>query len=91
MTTCAWRPRRGPDSIYIDGMEGGTGAGPHIATEETGVPGIAAIRQARKALDDVGQDRGDLARLCRRHPQRRRRREGSGARRRRRGDRPFGA
>ena len=43
-----------PDSIYIDGMEGGTGAGPHLATEETGVPGIAAIRQARKALDDVG-------------------------------------
>jgi hypothetical protein len=44
-----------PDSIYIDGMEGGTGAGPHLATEETGVPGIAAIRQARKALDDVGR------------------------------------
>jgi glutamate synthase domain-containing protein 2 len=43
-----------PDSIYIDAMEGSTGAGPHIATEETGVPGIAAIRQARKALDDVG-------------------------------------
>ena len=47
--------KTGPDSIYIDGMEGGTGAGPHIATEETGVPGIAAIRQARKALDDVGK------------------------------------
>jgi glutamate synthase domain-containing protein 2 len=44
-----------PDIIYVDGMEGGTGAGPHIATEETGVPGIAAIRQARKALDDVGR------------------------------------
>jgi glutamate synthase domain-containing protein 2 len=47
--------KTGPDSIYIDGMEGGTGAGPHIATEETGIPGIAAIRQARKALDDVGK------------------------------------
>ena len=46
--------KTGCDSIYIDGMEGGTGAGPHIATEETGVPGIAAIRQARRALDDVG-------------------------------------
>jgi methylamine---glutamate N-methyltransferase subunit C len=45
--------KTGPDSIYIDGMEGSTGAGPHIATEETGIPGIAAIRQARKALDDV--------------------------------------
>jgi glutamate synthase domain-containing protein 2 len=47
--------KTGPDSIYIDGMEGSTGAGPHIAAEETGVPGIAAIRQARKALDDVGK------------------------------------
>ena len=45
--------KTGPDSIYIDGMEGSTGAGPHIAAEETGVPGIAAIRQARKALDDL--------------------------------------
>ena len=50
-----------PDSIYIDGMEGGTGAGPHLATEETGVPGIAAIRQARKALDDVGKT-GEISR-----------------------------
>ena len=48
-----------PDSIYIDGMEGGTGAGPHLATEETGVPGIAAIRQARKAIDDLGK-RGEI-------------------------------
>ncbi len=46
--------KTGCDSIYIDGMEGGTGAGPHLATEETGVPGIAAIRQARRAIDDVG-------------------------------------
>src|ERR1700741_5017306 len=45
----------GPDSIYIDGMEGSTGAGPHLATEDTGVPGMAAIRQARKALDDLGK------------------------------------
>jgi glutamate synthase domain-containing protein 2 len=45
----------GPDSIYIDGMEGSTGAGPHVATEDTGIPGIAAIRQARKALDDLGK------------------------------------
>ena len=49
-----------PDSIYIDGMEGSTGAGPHIATEETGIPGIAAIRQARKALDDVDRS-GDIS------------------------------
>ena len=47
--------KTGADSIYMDGMEGSTGAGPHLATEETGIPGIAAIRQARKALDDVGK------------------------------------
>ena len=50
----------GPDSIYIDAMEGGTGAGPHIATEDTGVPGIAAIRQARRAIDELGK-RGEIS------------------------------
>ncbi|MFQ5984846.1 MAG: FMN-binding glutamate synthase family protein [Alphaproteobacteria bacterium] len=49
-----------PDSIYMDGMEGSTGAGPHIAAEDTGVPGIAAIREARRALDDVGRS-GDIS------------------------------
>jgi len=40
--------------IYLDGAEGGTGAGPHIATEETGIPLMAAIPEARRALEDVG-------------------------------------
>ena len=44
----------GPDIIYLDGAEGSTGAGPHIATEETGIPLIAAIPEARRALEDVG-------------------------------------
>jgi glutamate synthase domain-containing protein 2 len=44
-----------PDSIYLDGMEGSTGAGPHIAAANTGIPGIAAIREARRAIDDVGK------------------------------------
>jgi hypothetical protein len=35
----------GPDIIYLDGAEGGTGAGPHIATEETGI-----LAQARAAI-----------------------------------------
>jgi len=39
-----------PDSIFLDGMEGSTGAGPHIAAANTGIPGIAAIREARRAL-----------------------------------------
>src|SRR5258707_1073605 len=34
--------------------EGGTGAGPHIAAEETGIPLMAAIPEARRALEDVG-------------------------------------
>jgi len=44
----------GPDTIYLDGAEGGTGAGPHLATEETGIPLMAAIPEARRALEDVG-------------------------------------
>src|SRR3954453_19336209 len=44
----------GPDIIYLDGAEGSTGAGPHLATEETGIPLIAAIPEARRALEDVG-------------------------------------
>jgi len=44
----------GPDVIYLDGGEGSTGAGPHIATEETGIPLMAAIPEARRALEDVG-------------------------------------
>ena len=52
--TCAWRPKPDPDSIYMDGMEGGTGAGPHLATEETGgaryrrdSPGAPGARRRR--------------------------------------------
>ncbi len=44
----------GPDIIYLDGAEGSTGAGPHIGTEETGIPLMAAIPEARRALEDVG-------------------------------------
>ena len=44
-----------PDSIFLDSMEGSTAAGPHIAAANTGIPGIVAIREARRALDDVGK------------------------------------
>src|SRR5258708_29847212 len=44
----------GPDTIYLDGAEGGTGARPHIAAQGTGIPPIAAIPRARRALEDVG-------------------------------------
>ena len=65
----------GPDIIYLDGAEGGTGAGPHIATEETGHPadggdpGGAARARGRRPR------RRDRPRRRRRHPQRRRHRE----------------
>src|SRR6202034_2685681 len=44
----------GPDIIYLDGAEGGTGAGPHTAAEETGTPLMAAIPAARRELEGVG-------------------------------------
>jgi Glutamate synthase domain 2 len=43
------------ESIYLEGMEGSTGAGLYIAAANTGIPGIAAIREARRAIDDVGK------------------------------------
>ena len=73
----------GPDIIYLDGAEGGTGAGPHVATEETGIPLMAAIPEARRALEDVGPGRRDRPRRGRRDPQRRRRGQVPGARCRR--------
>ena len=48
-----------PDSIFLDSMEGSTGAGPHVAAANTGIPGIGAVREARRALDDVGKS-GDV-------------------------------
>ena len=48
-----------PDSIFLDSMEGSTGAGPHVAAANTGIPGIGAVREARRALDDVGKS-GDI-------------------------------
>src|ERR1700751_320913 len=43
-----------PDIISLAGAGGSTGAGPHIATEETGIPLMSAIPEARRALEDVG-------------------------------------
>src|ERR1700710_375803 len=44
----------GQDIIYLDGAEGGTGASPDIASEERALPLMAAIPEARRALEDVG-------------------------------------
>jgi len=46
--------KTGPDSILIDGMEGSTGAGPAILTEDTGIPLMAGIVEARRALEGSG-------------------------------------
>ncbi len=44
----------GADVIVVDGMEGGTAASPEILQDHTGIPTLAAIVEARRALEDVG-------------------------------------
>jgi len=43
-----------PDIIAIDGMEGGTGAGPEVMLDEVGIPTLAALVKARETLDKIG-------------------------------------
>jgi glutamate synthase domain-containing protein 2 len=42
-----------PDIIAIDGMEGGTGAAPHIMLNDFGIPALAALVKARRVLDEA--------------------------------------
>ncbi|MBM4422288.1 MAG: FMN-binding glutamate synthase family protein [Chloroflexi bacterium] len=44
----------GVDGVVIDGMQGGTGAGPKIAIDHLGMPTLAALVQATRALEDMG-------------------------------------
>jgi len=46
----------GPDVIAIDGIEGGTGAAPEIMLNDFGIPALAALRIARKTLDNLGAE-----------------------------------
>jgi glutamate synthase domain-containing protein 2 len=46
--------KAGADVIVVDGMEGGTGASPEILQEHTGIPTLAAVCEARAALEDMG-------------------------------------
>ena len=48
----AWKA--GADVVVVDGMEGGTGASPDLLLEHTGIPTLAAVCEARAALEDVG-------------------------------------
>ncbi|MBM3734302.1 MAG: FMN-binding glutamate synthase family protein [Acidobacteria bacterium] len=45
--------KAGADVIVVDGMEGGTGASPAILQEHTGIPTLAAVCEARAALEDM--------------------------------------
>ncbi len=46
--------KAGADIVTVEGMEAGASTGPAILNEHTGVPGIAAVCQARRALEALG-------------------------------------
>jgi glutamate synthase domain-containing protein 2 len=46
--------KAGADVIVVDGMEGGTGASPAICQDHTGIPTLAAVCEARAALENIG-------------------------------------
>src|SRR6267154_3074881 len=46
--------KAGADVVVVDGMEGGTGASPELLQEHTGIPPLAAVCEARAALEDIG-------------------------------------
>lgn len=46
--------KAGADIITVEGLEAGASTGPAILNQNTGVPGIAAVCQARRALQELG-------------------------------------
>jgi glutamate synthase domain-containing protein 2 len=44
----------GADVIFMDGMEAGTGASPELQLDHTGIPTMAALVEAVRALEDLG-------------------------------------
>jgi glutamate synthase domain-containing protein 2 len=46
--------KAGADVVVVDGMEGGTAASPDILQDHTGIPTLAAVCEARQALQDMG-------------------------------------
>lgn len=46
--------KAGADAITIDGMQGGTGASPEVVLEHAGLPTLAAVVMADKALNQIG-------------------------------------
>lgn len=45
--------KAGADAVAIDGMQGGTGAAPEVGIEHAGIPTIAALVQAHRALVEM--------------------------------------
>jgi len=46
--------KAGADAVAIDGMQGGTGAAPEVGIEHAGIPTIAAVVEAQRALSEMG-------------------------------------
>ena len=46
--------KSGADVVVVDGMQGGTAASQQVFIEHTGIPTLAAVREAVDALDDMG-------------------------------------
>jgi glutamate synthase domain-containing protein 2 len=45
--------KAGADCVMVDGMEGGTAASPDVLLDHTGIPTLAAICEAVRALEDL--------------------------------------
>ena len=69
--------------VVVDGMEGGTAASPDLLQDHTGIPTLAAVCEAREALEDIGLYGEVQLDHRRRHPVGRRRGQGARPRRRR--------
>ncbi|CAB3395316.1 FMN-binding glutamate synthase family protein [Kyrpidia spormannii] len=46
--------KAGADAVLVDGMEGGTAAAPDPLMDHTGIPTLAAVTEARRAIRDMG-------------------------------------
>jgi len=46
--------KAGADVIVVDGMQAGTGASPEVVLEHAGLPTLAALVEARDALEELG-------------------------------------
>jgi glutamate synthase domain-containing protein 2 len=52
--------KAGADAVIVDGMQGGTAATQDVFIEHVGIPTIAAIPEAVRALRDLGVHRGSV-------------------------------